>query len=880
MTPNNDANSDKFRPMTDMYCPDDTDDMMMDIEADQRQIEEERQMAIESTVGLEPLQWFEGTGGQTRMFANATLKNHQVHIAADVYMPSTHKTVKKYATLPRHTDLVRILYDCFENDKPCLLYELINRDAPCRIHVDSEWVEKEFSGHSRITALVELLTVYLKETYGFDPVIVVSNSSRQKAGQWKQSWHFTVTNASFSSNKGEMQSFMRRFQVHHQDTEILWVDGAFLVDMTVYTNYRVIRTPLSYKEDDPLKTKMLPCQYNGTEWVTQPIMDEEQLLDYLITYLPDGVMLLPDSEPCTNSNSQRHASGVSRRQNPRPAPLEQNSAQEATILAQVQGMVHTEGGSGCVVYNIQQTFDDGTMRIRCKNDGPRKCLVTKDEIHENDNAFITVYPDGRVMYNCYSNPCRDYEPGVQIGKLQPFDESLYMAVSHLALMGPAATFEDAREVIETAARAAGGRITAQGVRDLEDAAAEWLHRLSTLTVQNKLDLIGKLKPTDGPFGCEKDALSALWSRRKEQCAIRFKTGAELVKSPDLELSPVFFLRNVDLQSTHVYSLVLCTRLRWPDARDIVYDYVRFNCSKEQACTLADIASFDKVWATEHDLALGGAFVSSINRYIGIDLESHPFVSRVIAKKMGNSVFRYEKGEHDLRFSLDDGTAISSKLPYRFDYYTGEIRKEGGGVMHRFFSMKRFFSENGGAKLMGEMLPEIGIGEKMRFDSKVKDWKIFDPENGIWRPPLSDFEPQGIVGSLIEEQLDPLCELESLLGAPFDSRFNWVDSEADSASTRNDADDDADVENDNADVENDSTKRKKRAGDDDTASKKQKSGDEGSENNSKKSTMRVVGGKAWRSKISAAKFSFGQILREQVCVFVCVSLTPSLSLVCF
>jgi hypothetical protein len=252
MTPNNDANIDKSWPMTEMYCPDYTD-AMMDIAADQL-IEEERQMAIESTVGLEPLQWFEGTGGQMRMFANATLKNHQVHIAADDYIPSTHKTVKKYATLPRHKDLVHILYDCFKNGKPCQLNELINRDAQCRIHVDSEWLEKQFSGHSRITALVELLAVYLKETYGFDPVIVVSNSSRKKNDQWKQSWHLTVTNASFSSNKGEMQRFMRRFKAHHQNTEILWIDGAFLVDMTVYTHYRVIRTPLSYKEEDPLKT--------------------------------------------------------------------------------------------------------------------------------------------------------------------------------------------------------------------------------------------------------------------------------------------------------------------------------------------------------------------------------------------------------------------------------------------------------------------------------------------------------------------------------------------------------------------------------------------------------------------------------------------------
>ena len=385
--------------MTEMYYPDDID---REIEMDQCLIEEERQMAIKSMVSVESLQWFEGTGGQTRMFANATLKNHQVHIAADVYLPSTFKTVKKYASLPTHKNLAHTLYDCFKNDKPCPLNELINKDAACRIHVDSEWFEKEFSGHSRITALVELLTVDLKEAYGFEPVIVVSNSSRHKNGQWKQSWHLTVTNASFSSNKGEMKSFMNRFKAHHQDTAILWIDGAFLVDMTVYTNYRVIRTPLSYKEEDPLKTKMMPCEYNGTEWVTRPITDEEQILDYLITHLPVSVILLPDSEQYTTTdkaNSGKKTASKKRGrdtvlQGPRPIPSE--------VQEYMNGLLTTKGCS----HSVTNSLVNGYV-IKLQHGKGSRCplLLSNNNAHKSATQYITLI-GGSCDLKCHSERCK------------------------------------------------------------------------------------------------------------------------------------------------------------------------------------------------------------------------------------------------------------------------------------------------------------------------------------------------------------------------------------------------------------------------------------------------------------------------------------------
>jgi hypothetical protein len=87
-------------------------------------------------------------------------------------------------------------------------------------------------------------------------------------------------------------------------------------------------------------------------------------------------------------------------------------------------MVDTAGGSGCVVYRIQDEFDDGTMRIQCKNGGLRTCLVTKDEVHENNNAGIMVRADGTVWYHCYTPLCKECDRNcVKIGELSEPNDS-------------------------------------------------------------------------------------------------------------------------------------------------------------------------------------------------------------------------------------------------------------------------------------------------------------------------------------------------------------------------------------------------------------------------------------------------------------------------
>jgi hypothetical protein len=253
----------------------------------------------------------------------------------------------------------------------------------------------------------------------------------------KRSYHIIVVNGAFASNSGVMKSFVKDFVEENNENTLFWWDDKgkhkSIIDSGVYTRNRCLRTPLSAKGDDLTATKLQRIERIESKddagnvsivWEPRPFVSKEEILKCLVTYIPDDLSIIPDSESA--SNSQRRASGVSRRQNPRPAPSKQNSEYHAAIIAQVQGMVDTAGGSGCVVYRIQEECDDGTMRIQCKNSGLRKCLVTKDEVHENNNAGIMVHANGTVWYHCYSPlPCKEGDCNcVKIGKLsEPDSES-------------------------------------------------------------------------------------------------------------------------------------------------------------------------------------------------------------------------------------------------------------------------------------------------------------------------------------------------------------------------------------------------------------------------------------------------------------------------
>jgi len=267
-----------------------------------------------------------------------------------------------------------------------------------------------------------------------------------------------------------------------------------------------------------------------------------------------------------------------------------------------------------------------------------------------------------------------------------------------------------------------------------------------------------------------------------------------------------------------------------------------------------------------------AFSSSVKRLFHISVSSHPFIRVVIPKLFGHAVFEYVKGKHDIRFTLDDGTARSSKPEYRLDYYTGDIKAAGVGVVHELYKWKAFFVDNGNTMLMAEMLASIGLGKKMMFDAVDKVWRIFDTNHGIWRHRLSEYEPQSIVGLVVEEQLDPLIHLESFRGEPLPwDRFAATRADAVNCVEGGDSSDEDDGTEDDDELDGykcvrSDTAGKKRAcaksASEDGDSRKRTRNAGGSEGDPDSQKVCARAGKAVSSRISAAKYRFGQTLKDQ------------------
>jgi hypothetical protein len=88
------------------------------------------------------------------------------------------------------------------------------------------------------------------------------------------------------------------------------------------------------------------------------------------------------------------------------------------------------------------------------------------------------------------------------------------------------------------------------------------------------------------------------------------------------------------------------------------------------------------------------------------------------------------------------------------------------VVCNLFAMKSFFTQYTGdprnPKLFAETLVEVGITDQMMFAVNEKQWLIKTEDSSFWRCEKTPHESRAIVGTFINEQLGPLCQLESFL----------------------------------------------------------------------------------------------------------------------
>jgi hypothetical protein len=192
---------------------------------------------------------------------------------------------------------------------------------------------------------------------------------------------------------------------------------------------------------------------------------------------------------------------------------------------------------------------------------------------------------------------------------------------------------------------------------------------------------------------------------------------EMASDPE-SLTTASFLRNVDMQRTNPRALVLVARLLWPEARGEARWFLECNVAGWDAVGVFDIA-----WETGTSFASSETYTRALRSHLQLSIQAHPFVRSVIPGLMQYPVLSFDKLNDVLKFSLDDGSVPSERSNYLLDYYTGDIvGSRGMGVVCRLFGMKRFFTGDGDAVLMAEVLADLGIGRRMRYDTSAGGWR--------------------------------------------------------------------------------------------------------------------------------------------------------------
>ena len=296
------------------------------------------------------------------------------------------------------------------------------------------------------------------------------------------------------------------------------------------------------------------------------------------------------------------------------------------------------------------------------------------------------------------------------------------AIRELALMGPPDSVEDADSITRVTAECAGSGCSAACFQDLVGAVMETvLCRASLGGINNLVELSERMETWRLPHGTpgSLDSLAKLRSRRLLSPVVGLKV--DVVQDPEMASNPesltvASFLRNVDMQRTKPRTLVLVARLLWPEARDEAQAFLERNVS--------DMGNtFNIVWETGTSFASADSFTRALRSHLHLSIQAHKFVRSVIPGLMQHSVISFDKFDDRLQFSLDDGSVPSERANYVLDYYTGEIvGSKGMGVVHRLFGMKRFFTGDGDAILMAEVLADLGIRRRMRYDTSCGGWR--------------------------------------------------------------------------------------------------------------------------------------------------------------
>jgi P4 family phage/plasmid primase-like protien len=690
---------------------------------------------------------------------------------------------------------------------------------------------------------------------------VLEGSRPDSEGNVKYSYHVVGTNLIFASNTSPMKAFVQGFEEKLAKDKPSFLPSSdddsprHIIDMSVYTKNRVLRTPLSFKLSDSTRTplKLLP-PWDGPNDMTEVFVTNVAAgaaAGQRIFTMQDISRAIP--APATSATGSLPPAGAKRKEGESTlrarggrgckAAQATAPAMPSDVVQQLQALLDAAGNKGCQAKNdAGSLLDNGVLSFSCQNVGTRECLACKGVAHKSNNASLHVHQDSlRVYYKCLAPKCAkqakiyigvlklepdgalsatsasagqaaaemEVEDGAQPDSPYSGDQDVLdraseaeslcsgsriesLACSRLdevvrefALLQPAADEEDLRYILELAAKAAGGQ-TEDCVKALQGAALEWSYR--SLSVRQ----IAKYADSEEQFRAYQDEVTSFFvpDTRLPGCLDALaelqtaRLSAEGWWKHEVEAEPYSnaygksmtaddFLRRVDTNSTHALSLVLAARLLWPREQDRFHRFITFNFKRERVHGLENKTAFAKVWGFAREEA-SEDFKECISTRMHI--MAQPFLWEVLPSVLnGIKVASYQVSQDALSFWLDSTDYLESSVEYSFDFCTGNVTSSRGeGTIHRMYSVKRFFQDDGNINLMADVLAEQGIGNLMTFDQDDKHWRVYDETKGVWVHPKAACDPEVMVSRFIVRLLRPIKQAEDF----FNKEVMWVDQGAD------------------------------------------------------------------------------------------------------
>ena len=807
------------------------------------------------------------------MFEYAKKHNHTFMVAYDYRVAEGVPIKKKFASYPSCGDF---LLKTFEKTNGKYFYEIIAEGRPCKLFLDVEWYgprdtegrvirhlvdelisfvkvrrcaaqqphhfaeaarhcdsEQFFVASPEVLpahfrTIIQLIRTVTQDKHGLDLEVRVLTGSRMTEKGFKNSYHVVGTNLGFASScsTGPLHAFVHDFANAHKDDPLFFSNQKSIIDMSVYSRNRQLRTPFSCKLGDTNETALQPLiQWWGTD-----------IADAFVTHKAADLPIIIQNEDVRSTAAAANATKQGARRD--GGNLSQPLATVpvlATKVQQLQALLDAAGSEGCqVTSHAIPTACRGVQKISCKNLGTRVCLVSEGEKHVNNNAWLKVDESGRVHYGCHGAGCKikgpkyigtldEMLPGSDVSSAytvevnssmvamevdgdaapspsasdESFDECASACLSHasssssrsnaefecamytavireLALMGPVDTPEEASAIVSLAVKAAGGQNSGHAFDSLVSAATEWLYR--SFDVRSEAFAVArkaaKFSQDVSVEACTV-SLAQLWRTRRAMPGwIKLRRDAEKPANGHVrEMTSDKFERSVCPFSTQVRSMVLFARLCWPNNKDRILELVRHSF---KSCGLKCENAFESLWSVQSDPTTSAEFVDCILEELYI--MEQPFLRNVLPRIMTplidcNSsgfgdlqVARYELSQDELTFWLDTEDHTKSTIAYRLSFCTGDITSpNGNGIIHNMYGMRAFFEQDGNINLMAELLAERGMARKMRFDEDDMQWRIYDEAHGVWRHPQTRYQPEGIVSACIHELLEPLKELEFFFG---------------------------------------------------------------------------------------------------------------------